>query len=137
MAERAPGSTAFPVARIKRLIKEDKEIAMISSEATFCIAVATELFLEHFIKESHMNVKKDKRKTVFYRDMADVVQDNASFEFLSDVIPTTMTLKAAVEKRKRALAEEAPTKKQKTVSKSTSEPQDDTKPVETSVEKDQ
>lgn len=82
-----------------------------------------------------MNVKKDKRKTVFYRDMADVVQDNASFEFLSDVIPSTMTLKAAVEKRKRALNDDSPLKKQKVITTNATKDQEMTETIQENAEK--
>jgi hypothetical protein len=40
-AERIPGHTILPIARIKRVIKEDKEISLINGEATFCVAAAT------------------------------------------------------------------------------------------------
>jgi DNA polymerase epsilon subunit 4 len=39
--ERTPGSTMLPIARIKRVIKEDKDVSLINAEATFCIAYAT------------------------------------------------------------------------------------------------
>ncbi|EIE82245.1 hypothetical protein G6F57_002323 [Rhizopus arrhizus] len=111
--ERQLGTVSFPLARVKRIIKEDKDISLIGSEATFCITYATELFLEYLVKEAYTKVKQDKRKTVYYRDLAKVVKETASFEFLEDVIPTTMTLKAAVEKRKQALNEDTSVKKQK------------------------
>lgn len=40
-AERIPGHTILPIARIKRVIKEDKEISLINAEATHCVAYAT------------------------------------------------------------------------------------------------
>lgn len=47
--------------------------------------------------------------------IAGTVKEIEQFEFLEDVIPTTMTLKAAIEKRKETLPEEVstPPKKQK------------------------
>jgi DNA polymerase epsilon subunit 4 len=39
--ERVPGTTMLPLARIKRVIKEDKDVSLINAEATFCIAYAT------------------------------------------------------------------------------------------------
>lgn len=41
IAERVPGQTMLPLARIKRVIKEDKDVSLINAEATFCIAYAT------------------------------------------------------------------------------------------------
>ena len=50
--ERVPGTTMLPLARIKRVIKEDKDVSLINAEATFCIAYATvstdELFEKSF-----------------------------------------------------------------------------------------
>lgn len=42
--ERVPGTTMLPLARIKRVIKEDKDVSLINAEATFCIAYATVSF---------------------------------------------------------------------------------------------
>jgi hypothetical protein len=39
--ERAPGTTFLPIARVKRIIKEDKDVSLINAEATFCVAYAT------------------------------------------------------------------------------------------------
>ncbi|KAG2211649.1 histone-fold-containing protein [Mucor mucedo] len=119
VTERVPGTTILPLARIKRVIKEDKDVSLINAEATFCIAYATELFMEYLVTEAFTKAKKEKRKTVYYRDLAGTVKEIEQFEFLEDVIPTTMTLKAAIEKRKETLHEEetpavSPSKKQKT-----------------------
>ncbi|KAI7904861.1 histone-fold-containing protein [Cokeromyces recurvatus] len=116
--ERVPGTTMLPIARVKRVIKEDKDIALINAEATFCIAYATELFLEYLVTEAFSKAKKEKRKTIYYRDLSSSVKEIEHFEFLEDVIPPTMTLKSAIEKRKAALNEDtpsiaSPTKKQK------------------------
>ncbi|KAG0172845.1 hypothetical protein DFQ28_009808 [Apophysomyces sp. BC1034] len=98
--ERSPGTTFLPLARVKRVIKEDKDVSLINAEATFCVAYATELFMEYLITEGFDRAKRDKRKTVFYKDLASAVSEVEQFEFLEDVIPQTMTLKAAIERRK-------------------------------------
>lgn len=41
LAEKQPGTTIFPIARIKRICKADKDLDMMTSEATFMVAVAT------------------------------------------------------------------------------------------------
>lgn len=99
--------------------------------------------MEYLVTEAFTKAKKEKRKTVYYRDLgkkkkwltskrgdrlintfhtmiAGTVKEIEQFEFLEDVIPTTMTLKAAIEKRKETLHEDTPlvssppSKKQKT-----------------------
>ncbi|RUS27172.1 hypothetical protein BC938DRAFT_483625 [Jimgerdemannia flammicorona] len=194
-----PGTTQLPIARVKRIIKEDKEVSLINAEATFLVAVATvsrvggalwevevqrfelkarfsltafpvngllqELFMEYLVSEGFSRARRDKRKTVYYRDLgtcpslcqifchfemyslistdefsrlsllrlphahiyiyarlfsvslspiddtsktktASVVDEIDQFEFLEDVIPKTMPLKKALERRKEALEEE-------------------------------
>ncbi|KAL0082622.1 histone-fold-containing protein, partial [Phycomyces blakesleeanus] len=114
--ERLPGTTIIPLARVKRVIKEDKDVSLINAEAIFCVAYATELFMEYLVTEGYQRAKRDKRKTVYYKDLASTVTEVEQFEFLEDVIPPTLTLKTAIERRKEALENEgsAP-KKQKTI----------------------
>ncbi|KAJ2955108.1 hypothetical protein NQZ79_g8843 [Umbelopsis isabellina] len=101
--DRTPGTTFLPIARVKRIIKEDKDVSLINAEATFCVAYATELFMEYLANEGFAKAKKEKRKTVYYKDLASVVNEVDQFEFLEDVIPQTMPLKAALERRREAL----------------------------------
>ncbi|KAF9322257.1 hypothetical protein BG003_003268 [Podila horticola] len=99
---KAKGVTQLPVARVKRIIKEDKDIAMVSNDAVFLISMATELFLESFTTKAFNLAKMEKRKTIAYKDLATAVSQHDSLEFLQDVIPKTMTLKAALEKQRVA-----------------------------------
>ncbi|KAI8140632.1 histone-fold-containing protein [Fennellomyces sp. T-0311] len=103
--ERVLGTTTLPLARVKRVIKEDKDVSLINAEATFCVAYATELFMEYLVKEGFTRARKEKRKTIYYKDLASAVSEVEQFEFLEDVIPHTMTLKAALERRKDTLDE--------------------------------
>jgi DNA polymerase epsilon subunit 4 len=76
--------------------------------------------MEYLVTEAFTKAKTEKRKTVYYRDLASTVKEVDQFEFLEDVIPATMTLKAAIEKRKETLHDDTPlpssppAKKQKT-----------------------
>ncbi|KAF9387432.1 hypothetical protein CPC16_007040 [Podila verticillata] len=101
-AGKAKGVTQLPVARVKRIIKEDKDITMVSNDAVFLISMATELFLESFTTKAFNLAKMEKRKTIAYKDLATAVSQHDSLEFLQDVIPKTMTLKAALEKQRVA-----------------------------------
>lgn len=40
----AQGTTQLPVARVKRIIKEDKDVQMVSNDAVFLISLATVRF---------------------------------------------------------------------------------------------
>lgn len=41
LAEKKTGTTLFPMARVKKIIKADQDLNMMSTEATFLVAVAT------------------------------------------------------------------------------------------------
>ncbi|KAI8603936.1 histone-fold-containing protein [Dissophora ornata] len=102
----AKGVTVLPVARVKRIIKEDKDVQMVSNDAVFLISLATELFLESFTSKAYNLAKMEKRKTVSYKDLATAVTQYDSLEFLQDVVPKTTPLSAALEKRRVAKEKE-------------------------------
>ncbi|KAG0257022.1 hypothetical protein BG011_004207 [Mortierella polycephala] len=96
------GVTQLPAARVKRIIKEDKDVQMVSNDAVFLISVATEMFLESFTARAFNLAKLEKRKTVSYKDLATAVSQYDSLEFLQDVVPKTMPLSSALEKQRIA-----------------------------------
>ncbi|KAF9985189.1 hypothetical protein BGZ65_011496 [Modicella reniformis] len=102
----AKGVTQLPAARVKRIIKEDKDVQMVGNEAVFLISVATEMFLESFTAKAFNLSKLEKRKTVSYKDLATAVTQHDSLEFLQDVVPKTLTLTAALEKQRIAKEKE-------------------------------
>ncbi|KAF9354042.1 hypothetical protein BGX26_008195 [Mortierella sp. AD094] len=102
----AKGVTQLPAARVKRIIKEDKDVQMVSNDAVFLISMATELFLESFTAKAFNLAKIEKRKTVSYKDLATAVTQHDSLEFLQDVVPKTMPLSAALEKQRVAKEKE-------------------------------
>ncbi|WWC95185.1 hypothetical protein V866_002040 [Kwoniella sp. B9012] len=104
LAEKQLGTTIFPISRVKKIIKADKELDNMSSEAVFMISVATEYFIKHFMEEGYTKARLEKRKTVNYKDMAAVVARSEEFDFLKDVIPQPINLSEALERRKQKLA---------------------------------
>nr|KIR88630.1 DNA polymerase epsilon p12 subunit [Cryptococcus tetragattii IND107] len=110
LAEKQPGTTMFPVTRVKKIVKADRDIDIMSSEAVFMVSVAAEYFIKHFMEEGYTKARLEKRKLINYRDMANVVARSEEFDFLkgliTDVIPTPMPLSEAIEKRKRKVAVE-------------------------------
>ncbi|RXK40568.1 hypothetical protein M231_02220 [Tremella mesenterica] len=101
LAEKQPGTTIFPISRVKRIAKTDKELDMMTGEATFMISVATEYFIKHFMEEGYTKARLDKRRIVNYKDMAAVVQRSEEFDFLRDVIPMPIPISEALERRKQ------------------------------------
>ncbi|ORX39435.1 histone-fold-containing protein [Kockovaella imperatae] len=109
LAEKQQGTTIFPISRVKKIIKADKELDMMTGEACFMIAVATEYFIKHFMEEGYTKARLDKRKMVNYRDMAAVVERSEEFDFLRDVIPMPMPLSEALLRRQQQRHDADPT----------------------------
>lgn len=83
LAEKQPGTTIFPMARLKKIVKADKDLDMMTTEAVFLVGVATEYFIKHFMEEGYTKARLEKRRIVNYRDMANVVARSDEFGFLS------------------------------------------------------
>ncbi|CAG8466185.1 4463_t:CDS:2 [Scutellospora calospora] len=76
------GTTVLPIARVKRIIKEDDDVTMCAADATFVIAVAAELFIGHFVKQGLEQANAESRNKVLYQDLANAVKDHEYLEFL-------------------------------------------------------
>ncbi|KAL1981118.1 hypothetical protein VTN96DRAFT_3052 [Rasamsonia emersonii] len=109
LAEEITGQTALPLSRIKKIIQLDEDIAQCSHNATFVIAMATEMFIQYLAEQGYNVVKSERkpRKTIQYKDLATAVSRIDNLEFLSDVIPKTTTYRQFKEKRAREAAQEA------------------------------
>ncbi|KAK5046999.1 hypothetical protein LTR84_006941 [Exophiala bonariae] len=87
------GTTALPLARVKKIIAQDDDIVQCSTTATFSIAVATEIFIRYLTEQAHNVAKSERkpRKTIAYKDIATAVSRIDNLEFLSDTVPKTKT----------------------------------------------
>ena len=83
------------VARVKKIIATDPDIANCSNNAAFVITVATEMFLQHLVSQAQNVVKSERkpRRNIQYRDVAAAVARVENLEFLADVVPKTTTLR--------------------------------------------
>jgi histone H3/H4 len=80
----SPGnSLSLPIARVKRIIKQDDEITACSTSAVYAIASATELFIKHFTEQALLRTKFEKRKKMSYNDFAEAVSSVSELQFLS------------------------------------------------------
>lgn len=64
-----PDAPSLPLTRIKKIIKEDKDVQKIANDAVICTAVATEVFVEYLVNHAYQYTKRDGRKTVSYKDL--------------------------------------------------------------------
>ncbi|KAJ9097575.1 hypothetical protein QFC20_006150 [Naganishia adeliensis] len=69
LAERAPGTTSLPVARVKRILGADEDLQNISKEALFLISIATEQFLKRMADSAYLKARMDGRKTITMKDL--------------------------------------------------------------------
>ncbi|PSS29742.1 hypothetical protein PHLCEN_2v2890 [Hermanssonia centrifuga] len=64
-----PGKSFFPVSRVQKILKADKELPMVSREAVLLISLATEEFIKRVSEASHRLAQREKRMTVQRRDI--------------------------------------------------------------------
>lgn len=95
------GTVALPLARVKKIIATDDDISNCSNNAAFVITVAAEMFLQHLVEQSYNIVKSERkpRRNIQYRDVANAVARVENLEFLTDVVPKTMTYKQHKQKK--------------------------------------
>jgi histone H3/H4 len=72
------------VARVRRIIKLDKDVKQASAEAIKCVTKAVELFMEGLAEGSHQGMRAAKRRGVHYRDLENFVMRRGKYEFLHD-----------------------------------------------------
>jgi nuclear transcription factor Y gamma len=80
----------LPLARVKKIMKTDEDVKMISSETPVLFAKACELFILEITRRSWVYTEENKRRTLQKSDIADAIMHTAIFDFLEDVIhPST------------------------------------------------
>ncbi|KAL4942143.1 hypothetical protein BDV06DRAFT_193021 [Aspergillus oleicola] len=107
------GQTSLPISRIKKIIQLDDDIVQCSNNATFVVAMATELFIQYLVEQGYNVVKSERkpRKTVQYKDLATAVSRIDNLEFLADVIPKTTTYKQFKQKQVKDSSKEVEVEK--------------------------
>ncbi|KAI9728027.1 MAG: hypothetical protein M1834_007841 [Cirrosporium novae-zelandiae] len=94
-SEEITGTASLPLARVKRILQVDEDINQCSNNAAFAITIATEMFIRYLSEQAYNVVKSERkpRRNIQYKDLANAVSRIDNLEFLSDVIPKTMTYK--------------------------------------------
>ena len=76
----------LPLARVKKIMKTDEDLKMISSETPALFAKACELFIIEITRRAWVHTDENKRRTLQKSDVADCIQNTIIFDFLVDVI---------------------------------------------------
>ncbi|XP_055329567.1 nuclear transcription factor Y subunit gamma-like [Paramacrobiotus metropolitanus] len=77
----------LPLARIKKIMKLDEDVGMISSEAPVVLSKACEMFIEELTLRAWLHVEENKRRTLQRNDVATAVSKCDQFDFLIDIVP--------------------------------------------------
>ena len=77
----------LPLARIKKIMKSDEDVRMISSEAPVLFAKACEMFILELTMRAWVHSQEGKRRTLHRNDIAAAITKTDIFDFLVDIVP--------------------------------------------------
>ncbi|XP_047341447.1 nuclear transcription factor Y subunit C-1-like [Impatiens glandulifera] len=77
----------LPLARIKKIMKADEDVRMISAEAPILFSKACELFILELTIRSWIHAEENKRRTLQKNDIAAAITRTDIFDFLVDIVP--------------------------------------------------
>ncbi|XP_049834261.1 nuclear transcription factor Y subunit gamma-like isoform X1 [Schistocerca gregaria] len=78
---------ALPLARIKKIMKLDEDVKMISAEAPMLFAKAAEIFIHELTLRAWIHTEDNKRRTLQRNDIAMAITKYDQFDFLIDIVP--------------------------------------------------
>ena len=76
----------LPLARVKKIMKTDEDVKMISSETPVLFDKACEMFILEITRRSWVYTEENKRRTLQKSDISDAIMHTAIFDFLEDVV---------------------------------------------------
>lgn len=77
----------LPLARIKKVMKTDEEVRMISAEAPILFAKGCDVFITELTMRAWIHAEENKRRTLQRSDIAAALQKSDMFDFLIDIVP--------------------------------------------------
>ncbi|KAF9359370.1 hypothetical protein BGX26_012488 [Mortierella sp. AD094] len=77
----------LPLARIKKVMKSDPEVKMISAEAPILFSKACEIFICEITRRAWLHAEENKRRTLQRSDVSNAVSRSDQFDFLIDIVP--------------------------------------------------
>ncbi|CAL9107772.1 unnamed protein product [Musa textilis] len=77
----------LPLARIKKIMKADEDVRMISAEVPVVFAKACEMFILELTLRSWIHAEDNKRRKLQKNDIAAAITNADMFDFLDDIIP--------------------------------------------------
>lgn len=77
----------LPLARIKKVMKADPEVKMISAEAPILFAKGCDIFITELTMRAWIHAEENKRRTLQRSDIASALLKSDMFDFLIDIVP--------------------------------------------------
>ncbi|KAJ1335456.1 nuclear transcription factor Y gamma [Microdochium nivale] len=77
----------LPLARIKKVMKADPEVKMISAEAPILFAKGCDIFITELTMRAWIHAEENKRRTLQRSDIASALGKSDMFDFLIDIVP--------------------------------------------------
>lgn len=77
----------LPLARIKKVMKTDEDVRMISAEAPILFAKGCDVFITELTMRAWIHAEENKRRTLQKSDIAAALTKSDMFDFLIDVVP--------------------------------------------------
>jgi nuclear transcription factor Y, gamma len=94
----------LPLARIKKVMKADPEVKMISAEAPILFAKGCDIFITELTMRAWIHAEENKRRTLQRSDIASALAKSDMFDFLIDIVP-----REEASSHKRTTGQSAPT----------------------------
>ncbi|KAK3368204.1 histone-fold-containing protein [Podospora didyma] len=95
----------LPLARIKKVMKADPDVKMISAEAPILFAKGCDIFITELTMRAWIHAEENKRRTLQRSDIASALAKSDMFDFLIDIVPRE---EAATHKRAAGQTAPAP-----------------------------
>ncbi|KAG0349216.1 hypothetical protein BG005_011099 [Podila minutissima] len=77
----------LPLARIKKVMKTDEDVKMISAEAPMIFDKGCEVFITELTIRAWIHAEESKRRTLQRSDIAAAISKTDMFDFLIDIVP--------------------------------------------------
>ncbi|KAM3319314.1 hypothetical protein P3S67_006514 [Capsicum chacoense] len=75
----------LPLARVKRLMKDNEDVCKVSGKAPMLMAKVCEMFIQELTLRSWFNTKENKRRIVQKKDVAKAIERTELVDFLVDI----------------------------------------------------
>lgn len=92
----------LPLARIKKVMKADEDVKMISAEAPILFAKGCDIFITELTMRAWIHAEENKRRTLQRSDIASALQKSDMFDFLIDIVPREEAMASSSRKAQQA-----------------------------------